>query len=330
MKKLDFIIIGAQKSATTSLYKYLMPHPKIFMSSSKEAPFFSKDELYQAGWESFVAEYFEGAKQEQFWGTASPQYMGNPETPERIHSFMPDAKLIAVLRNPTDRAYSHYTMSVRRGNEERSFDEAIDELLKPDALQKARTVMPVVEADNAEEDESGHYLVWSEYGRILEDFLKHFPKEQLLVLYMDDIIEKPAEIYREVIDFIGVVDDGFVPANVGKVYHKGGTQRIIPESWREAVKSNAVFRLFWDRVPDTLRTRIRYVYDQKNLKKGSGQEGPSEYARTALNQHFADDVKKLELITGKQVPWKEFDSSKSTETMNDKPIAEDKLKELRV
>ena len=330
MKKLDFIIIGAQKSATTSLYQYLKPHPKIYMSSSKEAPFFSKDELYRAGWEKFVAKYFEGAKKEQFWGTASPQYMGNPETPARIHASMPDARLIAVLRNPIDRAYSHYTMSVRRGHDERSFDEAAENLLRADALVKARAAMPVVEAGKEEEDESGHYLVWSEYGRIFNEFLNYFPKEQLLVLFMDDIIEKPAEVYRDVIAFIGVEDDDQIPSNVGKVYHKGGTQRIIPDSWREAVKSNGFFRLFWDRVPETLRTRIRYVYDQKNLKKGSGYEGPSEQIRKTLVQHFAGDVEKLQSITGKQVPWKEFQGLTSSEGKERVLPANEEFNELTV
>ena len=300
------------------------------MSSAKEAPFFSKESLYKAGWKSFVAEYFEGAPEDLFWGTASPQYMGNSLTPARIHEMMPDVRLIALLRNPIDRAYSHYTMSVRRGNENRDFDAAVDDLLKLEALNDARMSMPGIEPGDTQENESGHYVVWSEYGRILNDFLKYFPKEQLMVVYMDDLMANPGEIYRQVIEFIGIEDDGHVPANVGKVYHKGGTQRIIPESWRDALKSNAVFRLFWDMVPENLRARIRYVYEQKNIKKGSGQEGPSELAKTKLIQHFAEDVKQLEEITGNRVPWSEFHSQVSVENEQTQNSAEKQFTELRV
>lgn len=330
MKKLDFIIIGAQKSATTSLYKYLRPHPKIFMSSAKEAPFFSQANLYHAGWERFAADYFEGAQDDLLWGTASPQYMGNSLAPSRIHKMMPDVRLIALLRNPVDRTYSHYTMSVRRGNDGRDFDTAVDDLLKPEALHDARMTMPVTKPDNTDEDESGHYVVWSEYGRILNEFLKYFPKEQLLVVYMDDLIAKPEEVYRQVIDFIGIVDDGHVPANVGKVYHKGGTQRMIPESWREALKTNSLFRFFWDKVPENLRVRIRYVYEQKNIKTGSGQEGPSEPANIKLIQHFSEDIKQLEAITGNQVPWPEFHSHVSADDMQAQQSANEKFTELRI
>jgi hypothetical protein len=307
MKNLDFIIIGAQKSATTSLFKYLQPHPDIFMPSNKEAPFFSSDSLYKAGWESFVKDYFDGAGDDQRWGTASPQYMGDPRVPERIHAMMPDTKLIALLRNPVERAYSHYTMSTRRGFDNRSFDDAVEDLRKDEALKAARDKMPELEQGKTHEDESGHYLVWGEYGRILSQFLDYFPQDQLLVLFMDEMIQDPVTTYKRVIEFIGIVDD-FVPQNVGKVYHKGGTQQIIPDSWRTMIKTNSLFRLFWDRVPDRIRNNVRYWYDQKNVKTGSGEDAPSMQARQMLIDHFAQDVEQLEKIIGRAVPWPEFQS----------------------
>jgi hypothetical protein len=307
MKNLDFIIIGAQKSATTSLFKYLQPHPGIFMSSNKEAPFFSNDKFFEAGWEKFASEYFDGARDEQHWGTASPQYMGNKLAPKRIHDQMPDVRLIALLRNPVERAYSHYTMTARRGFDQRSFDDAIDDLRKPDALEAARNCMPVLEEGKTNEDESGHYLVWGEYGRILQEFLTYFPKDQLLVLFMDEMVDNPIGTYKRVIEFIGI-NDGFVPPNVGKVYHKGGMKQIIPERWRTALKNNLVFRFFWNMVPEKLRNNIRIAYDQKNVKKGSGEQGPSENTTSVLIDHYAPDVRQVEEIIGRSVPWAEFHS----------------------
>jgi len=308
MKKLDFIIIGAQKSGTTSLFKYLKPHPKIFMSSNKEAPFFSDDKLYEAGWESFSRDFFNGATDEQYWGKASPQYMGNKLAAQRIHEMMPDTRLIALLRNPVERAFSQYSMSVRRGFEQRSFDEVVAALMQSDALITARNTMPVLEAGNTNEDESGHYLVWGEYGRILQEFQNYFPKDQLHVLFMDEMIKDPVGTYQQVIKFIGI-DDNYVPPNVGKVYHKGGMHQIIPEKWRTAIKNNSIFRFFWSMIPDVLRNNIRVWYDQKNVKKGSGEQGPSEQARASLIEHYADDVKLLEKMIGRPVPWPEFNTN---------------------
>ena len=115
MKPLDFLIIGAQKSGTTSLFKYLNQHPDIAMPADKEAPYFTNDELYSAGWQHYLGNYFTGYDQELLWGTASPQYMSDLRAAERITRDLPNTRLIAILRNPIERAYSHYLMQKRRG-----------------------------------------------------------------------------------------------------------------------------------------------------------------------------------------------------------------------
>src|SRR6266487_1947701 len=115
MKCLDFIIIGAQKAGTTSLYHYLREHPGIYMPPEKEAPFFTSKGSFLRDWEQFAADYFGAASVEQRWGKATPAYMADPRVAARIHSLMPRVLLIALLRNPVERAYSHYMMSVRRG-----------------------------------------------------------------------------------------------------------------------------------------------------------------------------------------------------------------------
>jgi hypothetical protein len=307
-KRLDFIIIGAQKSATTSLFKYLQPHPEIHMPPDKEAPFFSDEALYAGGWSEFAERYFPGIDRSLRWGSATPQYMGNPLVPARIREEMPDARLIALLRHPIERAYSHYTMSMRRGFDQRPFATAVEELLREESLRAARAAMPVREEGAINEDESNHYLVWGEYGRILTDFRNHFPAEQLLVLFMDEMVADPVASYLQVIRFIGV-DDTVVPENVGKVYHKGGRSTIIPDSWRTAVKTNGLFRLFWDLVPERIRQNIRYWYDQKNVRKGGEserEEAISEATRLRLVDHFAPDVALLEELIGREVPWSDL------------------------
>jgi hypothetical protein len=307
-KPLDFAIIGAQKSATTSMFKYLVKHPRIHMPPEKEVPFFSRDDLYEAGWPAFVDTYFANADPNRLWGVASPQYMADPRAPQRMHAANPHTKLIALLRNPIDRAYSHYNMSLRRNMEQRDFDQAIEELLQPDLLAACRTAIPPDYAQGYAQsagEVNRYYLVWSEYARALERFLQHFPQQQLLVLYMEDMKRDPQASLAAVMAFLDLPTD-FQPANLGKVYHKGGGRQIIPDAWKDKIKRNGAFRLVWDRFPARAKGVFNYWYDQLNVRKASGEAGPSAQARKRLAQHFRDDVRRVEALAGKSAPWREF------------------------
>jgi hypothetical protein len=169
--RLDFLVIGAQKAGTTSLFEYLRLHPEIHMPPGKEVPYFSDDGMVAHGWEAYLGQTFAGTDPSLSWGTASPQYMagavlmpagpvgGAPErvVPERIRERLPEARLVAILRDPVARAESHHRMMRLRGEEPRSFDRAVAELLRPEALEQARR----------EPTPTSAYVAWGEYGRIL-------------------------------------------------------------------------------------------------------------------------------------------------------------------
>jgi len=312
MKQLDFIIIGAQKSATTSLFKYLSEHPDIVMPADKEAPFFSNTKLFDKGWSSFVENYFPKASTDKLWGTASPQYMGDPRAARRIAEQNPDVKLIAILRNPIERSYSHYTMSQRRELDNRDFDQVIDELLNEEHLQQYRTTPPPEHNfgyENSEDSESNQdthfYCVWSEYGRILQQYREYFDKDQLLVLYMDELMSDPQCSINKVTQFLGLKEK-YTPANLGKIYHKGGSRLFIPNAWKESIKDNSLFRFFWERVPPRTRGYLNYWYEQINVRKNDKKSGPSYQAKEKMTQHFMPDIKLLESITDSEVPWPAF------------------------
>ena len=135
---LDFVVIGASKSGTTSLFRYLRTHPAIFIPASKDVPFFSADKWLDRGWAAIRQEEFCGAPADARWGTVTPRYMEDPRVPKRIQRLMPEIKLVALLRNPIDRALSQFRQQVRRGKESRSFEEATFELMRSDAAQRAR------------------------------------------------------------------------------------------------------------------------------------------------------------------------------------------------
>jgi hypothetical protein len=129
----DFIIIGGQRCGTTSLFNYLTQHPDVFPSCPKEVHYFSIHYHKGVNWYRshfplvMQKSYVERGHDRRFVaGEATPYYIAHPHAPQRIAETVPEAKLIVLLRNPVDRAYSHYHYEVKNGLETLSFAEAID------------------------------------------------------------------------------------------------------------------------------------------------------------------------------------------------------------
>ena len=194
IKPLDFLVVGAVKSGTTALFHYLRHHPQIYLPPEKELGFFSNEEWFAKGWDRFVHEFFRHAPIDTLWGKVTPQYMAYPQVPERIFKCMPNVKLIALLRNPVDRAFSHYRMAVRTGAEVRDFAHVIsDQLTQLDAV---------------------NFLTLGQYGRILKSFLRFFPGEQLILLFTDDLNERPQSVLDSILTYLGL-EAGFSPKILG-------------------------------------------------------------------------------------------------------------------
>jgi hypothetical protein len=298
VKALDFIVIGASKSGTTTLFHYLCKHPRIFIPAGKEVPFFNIDEWYDRGWEWFAKEYFSHAPEHSLWGTITPRYMLDIRAPARISKLMPRTKLIALLRNPIDRTYSYYWMRVRTGGERRSFDEIVHEQLDPAHASKAR-LLPW-----NDETTGDTYLVRSEYARILRTFLSHFSSEQLLILFTDELSARPQDVLDTFLTFVGL-EPGFTPINLGRRYHEGGTNERFPGLLSKAGKISPL-RWLWRLLPRQHRDGILLRYKlQLNV---SNHKPPvlSMHLRKQLREFYRQDVQDLEAIAGRCVPWKEF------------------------
>ena len=130
----NFIIAGAPKAGTTSLYHYLSEHPEVFMSDPKEVNFFSKEEIdaqglyydiFKAGNISEYKKLFINANGKKAVGEASVSYLYYQEVPQKIKRIIPDAKIIIALRSPVERAFSHYLMDLRLGYIELSFEDVV-------------------------------------------------------------------------------------------------------------------------------------------------------------------------------------------------------------
>jgi hypothetical protein len=293
-----FIVIGAQKAATSSLFQWLLPHPEVYLPGQKELEFFSDDHLYERGFAFYCERWFREAGGARAIGEVSPQYMMSSSTPARIAQHLPQVKLIAVLRNPIDRAFSHYAMSVRRGLEVRSFADAVDVLVARGYELTAHV------------DEMG-YLSASLYGRIIEGFHRFFPKHSLTVLFYEELLQDPEGSLRDVYRFIGV-DPNFVPKNIRAVFNRGGDRRRFPrfESWM--MRQATLKRLVKTVIPHERLSKFLFWFDTElNVVRSRATKtaGPDASVREKLQHYYLEDVQKLEGLLGREVPWSELRSS---------------------
>ena len=171
---IDFIIIVAPRCGTTSLYNYLVSHPKIIPATEKEIHFF--DMKFAKGTKWYFNQFPSLTKTEKktrlVTGEATPAYLAHPDVPKRIRDVLPNIKFLVLLRNPVDRALSHYKMSFRLGNEKLSFSEAIKRQSKG-----INSVIKKMFSDGIfyESNRKDHrFLIKGIYIRQLENWFKFF------------------------------------------------------------------------------------------------------------------------------------------------------------
>ncbi|EED31676.1 sulfotransferase [gamma proteobacterium NOR5-3] len=300
MKTLDFIIIGAQKCATTTLFELLRQHPGIAMPIEKELPFFTNEDCGPEAWSAFADQYYGGADG-KLWGKASPQYMADEDIPRRMAARMPDTKLIAVLRDPIDRSRSHFRMALRRNTEARSFDEAMIDRLSAEALHSARKGAAPTHT-HGYESESDFYLVWSEYGRILESYRQHFAQKQMLVLYTNELEADPQGVLERVLAFLDLSGE-FQPRGLGEVMHAGGGGARVPHGLRVWLRERTIISGLWSLLPPQQQGRIRFLYERWNSHKRKDPLPLDASTEQALREHFAEDAKRIEALGISSPPW---------------------------
>ena len=193
------------RSGSTELYRFLAAHPRILPPLRKEVHYF--DFQYGKGRAWYLA-HFPGihkrmaGRRRMVTFEASPYYMVHPLAPERIRAFNSDMKLIAILRDPVDRAFSHYHHEARRGVEPLTFEEAIAAELE--RLSGAERLMKKAPHYYSYHHHHFSYLDRGRYAHHLEPWLEHFPRKHLLVLRSEELFEDPAPVMNRVFAFLGL------------------------------------------------------------------------------------------------------------------------------
>jgi hypothetical protein len=202
----DFVIIGAQKCGTTYLYQLLTKHPNVQSAAVKELHYFDRPEDSEKD-----IEWYQRCFPPPQWkngqisitGEKSPSYLFHPHAAERMAQVVPEARLIVLLRNPVDRAYSNYRHDVRREHETRTFEEAI-EVEQAQLLDKEDQGSEHEHPSNTSYRSPTNFLAKSIYVDQLVRWRQFFSEEQLLVLKSEDFYENTIDTLNLVQGFLGL------------------------------------------------------------------------------------------------------------------------------
>jgi Sulfotransferase domain len=203
----DFLIIGAQRCGTTSLQRYLIQHPCIAPAFRKEVHFFDKNlskgtTWYREHFPSLLYKYYVTTilRRRFMTGEASAAYIFYPHAPKRVLATVPRAKLIILLRNPVDRAYSHYQHEVSLKYETLPFDEAIAR--ESERLHGEREKMLADQSYDSYSYRHHSYLSRGVYAEQLAIWMSLFSREQMLILQSEDFFARPASVFQKVLRFL--------------------------------------------------------------------------------------------------------------------------------
>jgi hypothetical protein len=214
----DFIIIGVQKGGTSSLFNYLLQHPNIVQGYKKEVKFF--DGNYHKGLDWYRFNFpLQGQMGDPLAqsGEASPSYVFHPLVPQRIKTALPDIKLVLLLRDPVLRAYSHYQGNLRKGQEELSFEEAIEK--ESSRLEGEREAIIADQHHPMYKHLVYSYLSRGVYIEQVKNWFDSFPREQILIQKSESFFSNPQEVYSRVLAFLGLPDwklENFEIVNPGR------------------------------------------------------------------------------------------------------------------
>ena len=276
MRSLDFLIIGAQKAGTTSLRAFLESIPDHIHISKTELHFWNREAHYNDGFGiSGYMEKFSQASPSHLVGEKSPSYLGSYEAPARIHKHFPDVKLIAVLRNPAERAYSAYWHGRRVG-----------------AIDPTTTFLKTIQDHRKNHGKPyGDLVTPGFYSQHLTRYHEFFPKNQLLVLDFQQLLSEPTLELTKSISFLGL-DLEEVTASGSLEFPKRNVARVsrLPALSRYIHKTKF----------------LTYNNKSKILKRflKTGDIPPMEPEdRLYLSEIFKDEDKKVNALTGRNFSW---------------------------
>jgi hypothetical protein len=283
----NLFVVGTAKAGTSSLYSALNRHPDVYMSPLKEPHFFADLGIEDETWLRLFnvvrtprdyINLFAGANRQSVVGEASTSYLSNFASPARIQRVAPQARIIAILREPVQRAFSHYLNDVRHGLEKRSFSEAIqDELANPSGQRWP-----------------AHYVRYGFYSAALRRYLAAFGETRVLILFFEDMVSKPAAELEKVTDFLNISPFPEEQESLPNVNAYMQPRRVAVRFMRHPKWRLAARRV----IPRPVRPLVHRV-----LVKDSDKPQVAVETAELLSRVYAHDRVELEGSLGLRPPW---------------------------
>ncbi|MDA0215634.1 MAG: sulfotransferase [Cyanobacteria bacterium] len=291
--KPNFLVIGASRSGTTTIHSALEAHPQILVPAEKSPNYFTAEDLRALpNSEALIAmkghtiqssdqyqRIFIGSNNFLIRGEVSPVYLQSVYTPGRVYRELPDARIIAILRNPIDRAYAHYLGRRRDGLDKRiNFADTIaEELAQPTAKPLA----------------FNNYLAIGRYAHYLKPWYNYFSKEKILILFFDDFLVDPQAELARLYSFLGA-NSGVPQPPVEKKNVSGiPTQPLLRALWTSSVGVRGSLRPY---LPKRLRDIVGRLF-LRQLERPPLPEG----LRPRMADYYSSDIRELAQLTGRSL-----------------------------
>jgi hypothetical protein len=274
MKYPDYIIAGASKTGTEWLRLCLREHPEVFIPGGPTLDFFSKN--YEKGGEWYQS-FFEDAEPHQVTCEKSTSYFAHPQAPKRIHEWKKDVQLLFILRDPVERAYSHYCMKLKAGQ--------------------------VSENINREMDRGSIMVEEGFYFRNIERYINLLGKERISVKFFDDLKDDNEKFLESIFGEMGV-DITFDPSFLGRKYHQRKKRSRFPDIYSTLVEVNRKMRrwsktyrkIFEEIAKMGLTKPIHWINNSKEFPRL-----PKE-TEAKLKNMYEDEVRAIRELTGRELP----------------------------
>ncbi len=284
----NFFLVGAAKAGTTSIYEYLSQHPEVFFPRIKEPHFFtqvrpSHQQRFFTDTISDRTEYahlYEKACGYTIIGDASPSYLWHPEVPSRIRTQVPEARIVIILRDPVERAYSHYLMDYREGVQNLSFyDALIDDMARE---EKGWGI-------------SSLYFELGQYAEQVKRYLKTFPSQQIRIIFFDDLRRDIRCVLNELAKFLQIDTSIIQSLDTSKKHNAYAAPR------NELMRRIAGAKL--SRILGrTLTPRAGQLVYEKFFLRHDHKPPIEPRARDFLCTLYDPEITKLERVLGGQLP----------------------------
>lgn len=305
LNKPNFLVVGTPKGGTSSLYRYLKVHPEIYLPEQKELHFFSCAELYKningpgdkialinviQSWGEYLTLY-KNITTEKAAGDVSPSYLYySKESILKINGLLDsNLKIIIMLRDPIERAFSNFLHQKRLMHEKLDFNEVIK--IEEERIEKGY-------------GDFWRYLGHSLYSENCMDYINAFGSTNVKIVLFEDFVSQPHETIKSIFEFLEV-DGNFTPNNLNTIYNKGGvyTSNVLTKFLlKPTVMKEEIKRL----VGNKIREQYKMYKNKILLKNRKEKPAISEESIKYLQSYFFDDVKKLKEMGLDITLWKYF------------------------